>query len=96
MHKCYVCDQDVNIEVDMSCNKQFDDGTKYRHAWHGVPGITHTASSAGIQGYAKTLGEAKRRAEYYLQNEYAAPEVKAAESEILKEVERLQALESQA
>jgi len=96
MPKCYVCDQDINIVVDMHCSKPFDDGLKYRHAWHGVPGITHTASSAGIQGYAKTLEDAKRRAEYYLQNGYAAPEVKAAESEILKEVERLQALESQA
>lgn len=96
MYKCYVCDQDVNTEIDMYCTKTFGDGTKYRHLWHGVPGITRTAPSAGIQGYAKTLAEAKNRAEYYLDNGYAAPEVKAGEREILKEVERLQALESQA
>ena len=99
MYKCYVCDQDVNTEIDMYCIKTFDDGTpspiKYRHLWHGVPGITRTAASAGIQGYAKTLAEAKNRAEYYLNNGYAAPEVKAEEQEILQEVERLQALESQ-
>ena len=96
MHECYVCGKDVNIEIDMHCTKTFDDGIKYRHFWHGVPGVTRTAPSAGIQGYAKTLEEAKCRAEYYLRNGYAAPEVKAGEQEILTEVERLQALESQA
>jgi len=91
MEPCYVCDELVNLDAEKFCTKDFDDGVRYRHLWHGAPGITHTALSAGIQGYAMTLRDAKRRAEYYVnENPYAAPEVKAIEFEILEEIKRLE------
>ena len=95
MHECYVCGKDVNIEIDMHCTKTFDDGIKYRRFWHGVPGVTRTAPSAGIQGYAMTIADAKKRAEYYInENPYAAPEVKADELEILEEIQRMERVSS--
>ena len=95
IHPCYVdgCETTVNLDKDQYCLKDLDGtGTmRFRHLWHGVPGITRTAPSAGIQGYAQTLADARRRAEYYLRNNsFAAPEVKAQELQILEEVERLE------
>ena len=92
---CYVCNDYVNLDADKFCTKEYSDRIEYRHLWHGVPGITRTAASAGIQGYAMTLVDAKRRAEYYLHhNPYAAPEVKADELEILEEIERIEKVSS--
>jgi len=92
METCYVCGTEVFLEIDVYCTKEIQPGTiSYRHFWHGVPGITRTAPSAGIQGYAMTLAEAKIRAVYYIEsNPWAAPEVKAAEMAILEEVNRLE------
>ena len=63
---------------------------QYRHLWHGVPGITRAVGgfdSFGFTGYALTLEDAKRRAEYYINNNpYAAPEVKAGEKAVLDAV----------
>ena len=93
---CYVCEGSIDFDVDKFCYKRLDGADSpysYRHLWHGVPGITKTAPSAGIQGYAMTLAEAKTRALYYIEsNPYAAPEVKADESLILEEVIRLEEL----
>ena len=100
MEPCYVCDELVNLDADKFCTKAFDDGgkelaMKYRHLWHGVPGITRTAPSAGIQGYAMTIADAKKRAEYYVnENPYAAPEIKADELEILEEIQRMERVSS--
>ena len=66
---------------------------KYRHLWHGVPGITQAVGGAGgFVGYAMTLEDARRRAEQYLTGSsapYAAPEVQQGEQAVLNEVERL-------
>ena len=92
---CYVCDDQVNTETDLYCHKEFDDGVKVRHFWHGVPGITQAVGGAGgFVGYAMTLEDARRRAEQYLTGSsapYAAPEVQQGEQTILNEVERLTA-----
>ena len=39
-HPCYVCNDVIKLEIDKYCYKKFEDGIKYRHFWHGVPGIT--------------------------------------------------------
>ena len=87
---CYVCDEEV-LATDKECYKYIAGGYKYRHLWHGVPGITRAVGGGGgFNGYAQTLEQAKGRAEYYLHNNpYAAPEVKQGEQEILDEVNRL-------
>lgn len=94
MQTCYVCSTNVDTEIDKYCFRDEEDGSKgYRHFWHGVPGIRHTAPSAGIQGYAMSLADAKKRAEYYInENPWAAPEVKESEQLILEEVNRLEGL----
>jgi len=100
---CYVCNDVVKLEVDKYCYKPYGDGgkpteeTKYRHFWHGVPGITRAVGGGGgFNGYAKTLEQARQRAEYYIQsNPYAAPEVKAGEQAVLDEVNRLEALDKE-
>jgi len=96
---CYVCGDQVNIETDQYCYKEFDDEViKFRHLWHGVPGITRTIGGAGgFAGYATTLEDARRRAEQYLtgsSSPYAAPEVQRGEQAILDEVNRLEKLTS--
>ena len=94
-HSCYVCEDVVSIDQDAYCTKEFEDGViSYRHFWHGVPGITRTVGGGGgINGYAMTLAEAKTRALYYLEsNPWAAPEVKAGEMDILREVNRIEEL----
>ena len=66
MQTCYVCSTNVDTEIDKYCFRDEEDGsTGYRHFWHGVPGIRHTAPSAGIQGYAMSLEDAKKRAEEF-------------------------------
>ena len=100
---CYVCNDVVKLEVDKYCYKPYGDGgkpteeTKYRHFWHGVPGITRAVGGGGgFNGYAKTLEQARQRAEYYIQsNPYAAPEVKAGEQAVLDEVNRLEELDKE-
>jgi len=100
---CYVCNDVVKLEVDKYCYKPYGDGgkpteeTKYRHFWHGVPGITRAVGGGGgFNGYAKTLEQARQRAEYYIQsNPYAAPEVKAGEQAVLDEVNRLETLDKE-
>ena len=95
LEPCYVCDDLVNLDADKFCTKEYSDRIEYRHLWHGVPGITRTAPSAGIQGYAMTIADAKKRAEYYInENPYAAPEVKADEHEILEEIQRMERVSS--
>ena len=104
MNTCYVCSDEMDIKKlenkakrwSYVCHRQREDGTiEYRHLWHGVPGITRTAPSAGIQGYAMTIADAKKRAEYYInENPYAAPEVKADELEILEEIQRMERVSS--
>ena len=87
---CYVCGDVVKTKEDKYCYKPIDGVIKLRHLWHGVPGITRAvAVVCGFQGYAKTLEQAKERAEYYMSNGYAAPEVVAGEREILEEANRL-------
>lgn len=97
IHDCYVdeCDMTVNLDKDQYCIKDLNgDGVyRFRHLWHGVPGITRTAPCAGVVGYARTLADAKRRALYFIQdNPYAAPETKQQEQMILDEVERIENL----
>ena len=100
---CYVCNDVVKLEVDKYCYKPYGDGgkpteeTKYRHFWHGVPGITRAVGGGGgFNGYAKTLEQARQRAEYYIQsNPYAAPEVKAGEQAVIDEVNRLEELDKE-
>lgn len=100
---CYVCNDVVDVEklekndgpreehYSYVCHRLQDDGTViYRHLWHGVPGITRAIGgmdSFGFIGYAPTLADARRRAEYYINNNpYAAPEVKAGEQAVLEAV----------
>lgn len=95
MHKCYVCERDLDLEVDAYCQKEHVDfGMQYRCLWHGVPGITRAVGmGGGFNGYAKTLKQARDRCEHYLFGSsagYAAPEVKAGEQAVLDEVERLE------
>ena len=115
-HECYVCGDQINLEDDQFCYKEFKKETafveehhwkqapviggeetvrKYRHLWHGVPGITQAVGGAGgFVGYAMTLEDARRRAEQYLTGSsapYAAPEVQQGEQAVLNEVERLTA-----
>ena len=96
IHPCYVegCETTVNLDKDQYCLKDLDGtGTmRFRHLWHGVPGITRAVGGGGgFNGYAPTLALARQRAEYYIHNNpYAAPEVKAGELAILEEVERLE------
>ena len=96
MPNCYVCNTEVNLEIDEYCERsetKNSDTLEYRHYWHGVPGITRTAPSAGIAGYAMTLTDAKRRANYYIyENHWAAPEVKNSEKLVLYEVKRIERL----
>ena len=93
---CYVCGDLVKTEVDKYCHKNIDGTVKLRHLWHGVPGITKAVGGGGgFNGYAKTLEQARTRAEYYMSNGYAAPEVKAGEAEILEEVNRLEKLDEE-
>jgi len=88
---CYVCDEEV-LATDKECHKYIDGVYKYRHLWHGVPGITRAVGGGGgFNGYAATLALARQRAEYYINsNPYAAPEVKQGEQEIMDEVNRLE------
>ena len=60
-------------------------------------GATQTAvgGGGGFNGYAKTLEQARQRAEYYMSNGYAAPEVKAGEKAVLDEVNRLEGLDKE-
>ena len=115
-HECYVCGDQINLEDDQFCYKEFkkeatfveehhwkqapviggeETVRKYRHLWHGVPGITQAVGGAGgFVGYAMTLEDAQRRAEQYLTGSsapYAAPEVQQGEQAVLNEVERLTA-----
>ena len=102
MEPCYVCNELVNLDADKFCTKEFaglesaDDSVKYRHLWHGAPGITRAVGGGGgFNGYAMTLHDAKQRAEYYVnENPYAAPEVIAIELEILEEIERMERVSS--
>ena len=97
----YVCNDVVDVEklekndgpreehYSYVCHRIQSDGTVvYRHLWHGVPGITRAVGGGGgFVGYAKTLEDARRRAEYYINsNPYAAPEVKAGEQMVLNAV----------
>ena len=101
--KCYVCEEEIDIKKyennkgpreghwSYLCHKVQEDGSvRYRHLWHGVPGITRAVggiNSFGFVGYAKTLAQATKRALYYINhNPYAAPEVKAGEQAVLKAV----------
>ena len=94
-YTCYVCKDVVSLDVDKYCSKNIDNEIKYRHFWHGVPGITRAVGGGGgFNGYAKTLEQAKQRAEYYIHNNpYAAPEVKQGEQLVLDEVNRLEELD---
>ena len=95
MNKCYVCDSDLDINVDAFCYRTHRDGTTdYRHLWHGVAGITRAVGGGGgFNGYAQTLEQARQRAEYYINNNpYSAPEVKRGEQAVLDEVNRLESL----
>ena len=41
MNKCYVCEVEIDMDMDKFCVREHRDGsTEYRHLWHGVPGIT--------------------------------------------------------
>jgi len=95
-YPCYVCKDIVKTSVDKYCTKNIDGYIRFRHLWHGVPGITRAVGGGGgFNGYAKTLEQARTRAEYYMSNGYAAPEVKAGEAEILEEVNRLEKLDEE-
>ena len=102
-HSCYVCHGEIDLEKQENnkgpreehwsyvCHKKMkNNDIQYRHLWHGVPGITRAVGgfdSFGFTGYALTLEDAKRRAEYYINNNpYAAPEVKAGEKAVLDAV----------
>jgi len=96
-YPCYVCNDVIKLEIDKYCYKQFEDGLKYRHFWHGVPGITRAVGGGGgFNGYAKTLEQARQRAEYYIHNNpYAAAEVQQGEQLVLDEVNRLEELDKE-
>ena len=95
-YTCYVCKDIVKLEIDRYCVKNIDGEKRFRHLWHGVPGITRAvATVCGFTGYAATLELAKARAEYYMSNGFAAPEVQAGEKEILEEVNRLEKLDEE-
>ena len=103
--ECYVegCSDLIDRTKDQYCYKEFNpqgsgwneenpySDLRYRHFWHGVPGITRAVGGGGgFIGYAPTLELAKQRAEYYVSNNpYAAPEVIAGEMAVLTEVNRL-------
>ena len=91
METCYVCLETMDIEklAPYVCHKNIEGDIRYRHLWHGVPGITRAVGGGGgFIGYAPTLELAKKRAEYYLNNNpYAAPEVKEGELAVLQAVE---------
>ena len=91
MNTCYVCSKELDTATDAYCYKDGEDGDHYiyRCLWHGLPGIERTVYGASRGGYAKTLEEAKERAEEQLSSPYVAPELKEGERAILKEVERL-------
>ena len=44
---CYVCNDYVNLDADRFCRKDFEDGKKFRHLWHGAPGITRAVGGGG-------------------------------------------------
>lgn len=95
-YTCYVCKDIVKLQVDRYCVKNIDGERRYRHLWHGVPGITRAVGGGGgFNGYAPTLEMARQRAEYYMSNGYAAPEIQAGEAEILEEVNRLEKLDEE-
>lgn len=97
---CYVCQGDIDLEKyennegpreehwSYVCHRQEADGSiGYRHLWHGVPGITRAVGGGGgFVGYAQTLADATKRALYYMDNPYSAPEVKLGEVKILEAV----------
>lgn len=89
---CYVCDKELDVEVDKTCYKMLEDGIRHRCLWHGAPGSWYVN---GLQRYAATTLQARAKAMKYLTGNsapYAAPEVKAEEQAILDEVERLEAM----
>lgn len=92
METCYVCLETMDIEKlsPYVCHKNIEGEIRYRHLWHGVPGITHAVggkNTIGFVGYAKTLAQATKRALYYLDNNpYAAPEVKEGERAVLEAI----------
>ena len=99
---CYVCQGEIDLEKyentegpreehwSYVCHREDKDGSiVYRHLWHGVPGITRAVGgmdSIGFIGYAQTLAQATKRALYYMDNPYSAPEVKDGEVMELKAV----------
>ena len=97
---CYVCQGEIDLEKyennegpreehwSYVCHRQEADGSiVYRHLWHGVPGITRAVGGGGgFVGYAETLADATKRALYYMDNPYSAPEVKLGEVKILEAV----------
>ena len=97
---CYVCQGEIDLEKyennegpreehwSYVCHRQEADGSiGYRHLWHGVPGITRAVGGGGgFVGYAQTLADATKRALYYMDNPYSAPEVKLGEVKILEAV----------
>ena len=97
---CYVCQGDIDLEKyennegpreehwSYVCHRQEADGSiGYRHLWLGVPGITRAVGGGGgFVGYAQTLADATKRALYYMDNPYSAPEVKLGEVKILEAV----------
>lgn len=93
---CYVCEDMVDMDADKYCWKRLeaDQPIRIRHLWHGTPSAVRAiGGGGGFVGYAKTLEQAKERAEYYVHNNpYAAPEVVAEEQTVLDEVIRILAL----
>lgn len=93
---CYVCEDMVDMDVDQYCWKRLeaDQPIRIRHLWHGTPSAVRAiGGGGGFVGYAKTLEQAKERAEYYVHNNpYTAPEVVAEEQTVLDEVIRILAL----
>ena len=92
--RCYVCIDMINPEKDKTCIKDFEEGKRLRHLWHGAPGITRAMAVVdGVWGYAMSYDDARRRAEQYLTGSsapYAAPEIIEVEQAILDEVNRLE------
>ena len=92
MDSCYVCLETIDLEKTHPyvCHRSTGNGMEYRHLWHGVPGITRAVGGGGgFVGYAQTLEDARRRAEYYINNNpYAAPEVIEGEMAVLKAIEQ--------
>jgi len=92
METCYVCLETMDIEKlsPYVCHKNIEGEIRYRHLWHGVPGITRAVGgkdTIGFVGYATTLAQATKRALYYLDNNpYAAPEVKEGELAVLESI----------